>query len=128
MTGVDKPLRFIKYAKKKKTKERSQIMITTTCLDLTLKTLYKIIKARWDIENRIFNNLKTEAALDHCFVHGGNAVEAILYLIFISSNLFQLFRLRRIKNHIKRQKELVRLLLKGLYLLKYDSKLIFSSA
>jgi len=58
-------------------------------------------------------------------VHGGNSVEAILYFIFISSNLFQLFRLRRIKNHISIQKELVRLLLKGLYLLKHDNELIF---
>jgi len=72
--------------------------------------------------------LKSEAALDHCFVHGGNSVEAILYFIFIVSNLFQLFKQRRIKNHIKTQKELVRLLLKGLYLLKYDNNLIFNSS
>jgi len=127
MNGVEQPLKFVKFAKKKETKERSQILIVTTCLDISLKTLYKIIKARWDIENRIFNNLKTEASLDHCFVHGGNGVEAVIYIIFISSNLFQLFRLRRIKNHIKIQKELVRLLLKGLYLLKYNKTLIFSS-
>ena len=128
MTGVDRPLRFIKYAKKKETKERFQIMIITAFLDMSLKSLYKIMKARWDIENSIFNNLKNEAALNHCFVHGGNAVKAILYLIFISSNLFQLFKLKRIKNYIKIQKELVRLLQKGLYLLNYDKSLIFSSA
>ena len=127
MNGVEQPLRYVKYAKKKDDKDRSQILIVTTCLDMSLKTLYKIIKARGNIENRIFNNLKTEAALDHCFVHGGNGVEAILYLIFISSNLFQLFKLKRIKNTITLQKELVRLLLKGLYLLKYDRELIFNS-
>ena len=60
-------------------------------------------------------------------MHGGNSVEAILYLIFISSNLFQLFKVRRIKNHVKIQKELIRLLLKGLYLLKYDKNLIFNT-
>ncbi len=38
--------------------------------------------------------------------------------LIIASNLFQLFKLRRIKNHVKIQRELVRLLLKGLYLLK----------
>ena len=127
MTGVEQPLRHVKFAKKKDDKDRSQILIVTTCLDISLKTLYKIIKARWHIENRVFNNLKTEAALGHCFVHGGNAVEAILYLIFIASNLFQLFMQRRIRNTVTIQKELIRLMLKGLYLLKYDKDLIFSS-
>jgi hypothetical protein len=45
-----------------------------------------------EIENGIFNTLKNEASLGHCFVHCGNAVEAILYCIFIASNLFQLFK------------------------------------
>jgi len=127
MGGVEQPLRYVKFAKKKEQKDRSQILIVTTCLDMPLKTLYRIIKARWHIENRVFNNLKTEAAMGHCFIHGGNAVEAILYLIFIASNLFQLFKQRRIRNTVTIQKELVRLLLKGLYLLKYDKDLIFSS-
>ena len=124
---MEQPLRYIKYAKRKSRTERSQILIVTTCLNMALETLYKIIKARWEIENSIFNNLKNEAAMGHCFVHGGNAVEAILYSIFIASNLFQLFKLRRIKNHVPIQKELVRLLLKGLYLLKYDKNLIFDT-
>ena len=127
MSGVEQPLRYVKYAKKKDDKDRSQILIVTTCLDMPLKTLYKIIKARWNIENRVFNNLKNEAALNHCFIHGGNGVEAILSFIFIASNLFQLFKQKRIKNTITLQKELVRLLLKGLYLLKYDRALIFNS-
>ena len=59
MTGIDQPLRYIKYAKKENTKERLQILIVTTCLEISLKTLYKIMKARWVIENSIFNNLKT---------------------------------------------------------------------
>lgn len=71
--------------------------------------------------HRVFNNLKNNANLNHCFVHGGNAVEAVLYLMFIASNLFQLFKVRRLKNHVPVQKELVRLLLKGLYFSKgYD--------
>ena len=127
MTGVEQPLRYVKFTKKRDDKDRSQILIVTTCLDIPLKTLYRIIKARWNIENRVFNNLKTEAALGHCFIHGGNSVEAILYLIFIASNLFQLFKQRRIRNTVTIQKELIRLLLKGLYLLKYDKDLIFSS-
>ncbi len=94
---------------------RSQVLIVTTAMDMNVKTLYKIIKARWNIDNRVFNNLKNNANLNHCFVHGGNAAEAVLYLMFVASNLFQLFKVRRLKNHISVQKELVRLLLKGLY-------------
>jgi predicted transposase YbfD/YdcC len=127
MNGVEQPLRYVKFAKSKSKTERSQMLIITTCVDMSLETLYKIIKARWEIENSIFNNLKNEASMGHCFVHGGNAVEAILYCIFIASNLFQLFKLRRINNHVKIQRELVRLLLKGLYLLKHDKDLIFNT-
>ena len=127
MKGVDKPLRYVKFAKRKSELERSQILIVTTCTKMKLKTLYKIIKARWEIENSVFNTLKNEAALGHCFVHGGNAVEAILYCIFIASNLFQLFKQRRIKNYIGSQRELVRQLFKGLYLFNYHNCLIYDT-
>ena len=93
---------------------------------MTLKILFKIIRVRWDIENSIFNNLKRDCGLEHCFVHGGNAVEAVLSLIFMASNIMQL--VRRLRNHFTTQREMVRLLLKGLYLLKYRAELIFSSS
>ena len=127
MSGVEQPLRFVKFTLKYPNKKRSQIMIVTTSTDISLETIFKMIKARWNIENCIFNNLKKEAALGHCFVHGGNAVEAILYLLFIAANLFQLFKARRIKNHVPIQRELIRLLLKGLYTLRYDARLIFDT-
>lgn len=118
-------LRFVKYTMKYPNKKRSQIMIVTTCMNMDLKTLFKIIRARWDIENSIFNNLKKECGLKHCFVHGGNAVEAVLYLIFIASNIMQLFLFRRLRKQFSTQREIVRLLLKGLYLIKYKSELVF---
>lgn len=86
------------------------------------------MRARWDIENSIFNNLKRECGLEHCFVHGGNAVEVVLYLIFIASNIMQLFLVRRLKKQYTTQREIVRLLLKGLYLMKYRSELVYSSS
>ena len=128
MDNVEQPLRFIKFAMKHKDKKRTQIMIVTTCMDMAFKTLFKITRARWDIENSIFNNLKSECGLEHCFVHGGKAVEAVLYLIFIASNIMQLFLVRRLRNHFTTQREMVRLLLKGLYLLKYRAELVFSSS
>ena len=87
MDNVEKPLRFIKFAMKHLDKKRSQIMIVATCWDMSLKTLFKMIWARWDVENCIFNNLKTECNLEHCYVHGENVVKAILYWIFITSNI-----------------------------------------
>ena len=127
MTDVDRPLRFVKYLFKYENGRRYQIMVVTNCLGMRHRTLLKMIKSRWGIENSVFNNLKTECGLEHCYVHGGNAVEAVLCLIFIAANIMQLFLLRRLRNHYQTQKEMVRKLLKGLYLLKYDRKLVFSS-
>ena len=87
MYNVELPLRFVKFAIKRTNKQRTQIMMVTTCMEMALKTLFKIIRARWDIENLIFNNLKRDCGLEHCFVHEGKAVEAVLYLIFIASNI-----------------------------------------
>jgi hypothetical protein len=125
MDKVSGPLHFVRYAMKYPNKKRSQIMIVTTCMNMQLKTLFRIIRARWDIENSIFNNLKKECGLEHCFVHGGKAVEAVLYLIFIASNIMQLFLFRRLRKQFSTQREIVRLLLKGLYLIKYKSELVF---
>lgn len=127
MKNVDKPLRFVKFLMKKPDGKRLQIMIVTTCMKMELKTLFKIIRARQDIENLIFHNLKTESGLEHCFVHGGNAVEAALCLMFIASNFVQLFYHRRIKKSVKTQVELIRLLIKGLYTLKRTPELIFNT-
>ncbi|WP_242947424.1 transposase [Desulfosporosinus lacus] len=57
MDNVKQPLRYVKFAIKHTNQQHTQIMVTT-CMDMTLKTLFKIIRARWDIENLIFNNLK----------------------------------------------------------------------
>jgi hypothetical protein len=62
------------------------------------------------------------------YVHGGEAVEAIIYLIFIANNIMQLFLTRRLKGRYKTQREMVRLLLKGLYLLKYNNELVFNTS
>ncbi|MFT5871834.1 MAG: putative transposase YbfD/YdcC, partial [Clostridium sp.] len=127
MNNVDKPLRFVKFIKKKNDKKYSQILLISTSFEIPLKVLYKIISARWDIENSVFNNLKTYCALDRCFVHNINAIEAILYLMIIASNLMQLFINRRLKSFIKSQKEVVRLIIKELYLLRENRQLIFNT-
>lgn len=50
---------IVKFAMKHRDKQRTQIMIVTTCMDMALKTLFRMMRARWDIENSIFNNLKS---------------------------------------------------------------------
>ena len=59
----------------------------------------------------------SECCLEHCCVNSANAVETILFLIFIAAILTQLFLIRRLKRNYETQKEIVGLLLKGLYLL-----------
>ncbi len=78
MTDVDRPLRFVKYLYKYDNGRRYQTMVVTNCLDMSHRTLLEMIKSRLSIENSVFNNLKTECGLEHCYVHGGNAVEAVL--------------------------------------------------
>jgi hypothetical protein len=70
-----------------------------------ISKVFRIIRARQDIENSIFHNLKAECGLEHCFVHGGNAMEAMICLMFISSNCVQLFYHRRVKLAIKARRE-----------------------
>ncbi len=127
MKNVDRKLRFVKYLMTRHDGKHSQIMIVTTCMEMELITLFRIIRARQNIENSIFHNLKTECGLEHCYVHGGNSIEAVLCLIFITSNFIQLFYHRRIKKSVQTQVELVRLLLKGLYLLKKKPDVVFST-
>lgn len=128
MGNFEKPLKFVKFTMKRSNDRYSQIMIVTTLMETSLNTLFKMIRGRWDIENSVFNNFKTECGLEHCYIHNGNAIEAILYLIFIAPNIMQLFLTKRLRNLYGTQKEIVRLLLKGLYFLKYRKELDFSSA
>jgi hypothetical protein len=128
MENVNQPVRFVKFTMKRSNDRYSQIMIVTTLMETDLHTLFKMIRGRWDIENSIFNYLKTECGLEHCYIHNGKAIEAILYLIFIASNIMQLFLIKRLRNQYGTQKEIARLLLKGLYFLKYRKELDFSSA
>ena len=127
---VTDPLRFVKFSKKSKQGNYTQVLLVTTDFNIPLQTLYKMMHMRWDIENSLFNKLKTYGALEHCFVHHSNAIEGILYLMSIASNLIQLFIFRRLSgNEIKMltQKEIIRLLGKELYLLKYNRQYIFDT-
>ena len=46
MDNVEQNLRYVKYAMKDNNKKRTQIMIVTTCHKISLKSIYKMIRAR----------------------------------------------------------------------------------
>ena len=49
---------------------------------------------RWDIENNVFHQLKTEWHLDHCFLHSPTGVETVLMFMILAFNLMQLYFFR----------------------------------
>ncbi len=98
MDGVESPLRFVKFAKRNSDKKRAQVMLITTDFTIPYKTLYTMIHKRWDIENSVFNKIKTYAGLEHCYMHHPNAMQVILYFLIISVNLTSLFISRRLKS------------------------------
>lgn len=81
MHRVEQSLRYVKLTQISKNGDKSQVLIVTTAMDMDVKTIYRIIKSRWNIENRAFSNLKNNANLNHFSVYGGNPVAAILYLM-----------------------------------------------
>jgi hypothetical protein len=103
MKGVNEPLRYVKFLKKvtntRTNKSKyTQICIITTSHTIPLETLFKIIKARWQVENNVFRQLKTQWHMDHCFIHDENGLEANLWFMIIAFNLMQLYFFRRLKD------------------------------
>lgn len=128
MDGVKSSLRFVKFSKKTLQGKYSQILVVTTDFSIPLRTLYKIMHKRWDIENSIFNKLKTYAGLEHCFVHHPNAIEAIVHLMITANNTMQLFRYKRLTSKNVRQmpeKELIRLIEKEMY--SYNTPVVLNT-
>ena len=58
--------------------------------------------ARWDLENRGFNELTTLWHMDHCFRHDPTAVEALLLILATAFLLTYLFHARNLKPTTRR--------------------------
>jgi hypothetical protein len=58
--------------------------------------------ARWDLENRGFNELSTLWHMDHCFIHSPTALEALLLTLAVAFVLTYLFYLRHLKPAARR--------------------------
>ena len=77
--------------------------IITTDKFASVETLWKIMHKRWDIENNVFHQLKTEWHLDHCFLHSSTGVETVLMFMILAFNLMQLYFFRCIRNFRKKK-------------------------
>lgn len=55
MDEVSDPLRFVKFSRKTRQGNYSQVLLVTSAKNIPLQTLYKKMHMRWDIENNLFS-------------------------------------------------------------------------
>jgi hypothetical protein len=108
MNGVEGSIRFVQYIEtitdvNTGKNETNKIWLITTAKHIAVGTLWKMIHARWDVENNIFHQLKTEWHMDHCFIHHKNGLEAALKFQIVAFNLMQLYFFRRLKDFRQRR-------------------------
>ncbi len=71
--------------------------------------------ARWDIENRGFNDLASHWAMDHCFHHHPTAILACLLILAMAFVLTRVFFERNLKPQFKLRLNLTRMALARLF-------------
>ena len=101
-------------------KKVTHIVTTASKTTLPTKSLWRIMHRRWDIENKIFHDLKTYWGFKHSFHHQENAFMAMRWLIVLAFNLFNLFYHRRISRYGRKglsKKHLRQELFIGFYLI-----------
>ena len=81
-----------------------------------LKNTVAICHSRWQIENQCFNETVNTWNADHVYRHSANAIIAFLLLLFICVNIFNIFRIRNIKDRsIKTKIYLIKLIGRGFH-------------
>jgi hypothetical protein len=84
-----------------------------------LKNTVSICHSRWQIENQCFNETVNIWNADHIYRHSANAITVFLLLLFICVNIFNIFRIRNIKDkRIKTKILLLDLIKAGFYAAK----------
>lgn len=110
MTGMDIKVRFIRFLEEiheGDKKELKEVWIITTNKNICTETIWKIIHKRWDIENNVFHQLKTQCHFGHCYVHSPTGIDAIVGFMIIAFNLTQLYFFRNIRGF--REKRLLQI-------------------
>ncbi|MFO8191479.1 MAG: transposase [Bacillota bacterium] len=73
------------------------------------ETLWRILHRRWDVENKVFHDLKKFWGFGHNYHHDPTAFMVMLHLAVIAMNLTFLFYHRRLPASFKRQNSLLSL-------------------
>ena len=90
-----------------------------------LKNTVAICHSRWQIENQCFNETVNTWKADHVYRHSANAIIAFLLLLFICVNIFNIFRIRNIKDRrVKTKIYLIKLIGRGFHTDEIPSPLI----
>ena len=63
-----------------------------------LKNTVGVCHSRWQIENQCFNETVNTWNADHIYRHSANAIMVFLLILFICVNIFNIFRMRNIKD------------------------------
>ena len=81
-----------------------------------LKNTVRICHSRWQIENQCFNETVNTWNADHVYRHSSNAIIVFLLLLFICVNIFNIFRIRNIKDkRVKTKIYLIELIKAGFH-------------
>ncbi len=85
--------------------------LVTTADEATVptETLWRTLHRRWDIENKVFHDLKKYWGFGHNYHHDSTAFMVMLQLAVIAMNLTFLFYHRRLPNSFKRKNSLLSL-------------------
>jgi len=76
------------------------IWVTNPPSVVSLKNVVSICHARWQIENKCFNEIVSTWNADHVYRHSQNAITAFILFLFIVLNIFNIFFARNIKDRI----------------------------
>ncbi len=77
-------------------------MTTLSSLQAQTDWIREAGHARWDIENRGFNELSQHWAMDHCFHHEPNTILAILLIFALAMGLTTIFFDRNLKPQFRK--------------------------
>jgi len=131
MADKETKVRFIKFVEEIHNGDKVEIKeawIITTDRCASVKTLWRIMHQRWDIENNVFRQLKTEWHLKHCFIHSPTGIKAVITFIFMAFNLMQLYFFRCIRTFRKKkmlQIDIIEDLMDGVLLIRNWKNPIF---
>lgn len=118
--GVDTPFQ-VAYVQEKeiKTDKTYAFWVLTTRTGLTPNQVRELAHGRWDEENNGFKAMNHLVHTKHLYAHAPEAQQAVLFILMMAANLFQLFdasipdeTLRRILGKVKRTKRLIQQLLR----------------